>query len=375
MTEASRPPRLSPERRYLERLRTLDNVSPHTLRATDADLRDLAGFVLAHRPDLEEAPDALALVDRRDLRAYLATLMERAQSPRTIARKLATLRSFYRFLVRDGTRSTSPMDGLRNPRLGRPLPSPLDLSATLELLDAPAGDGPAASRDRAFLELLYAAGLRVSEATNLTLDRLDLERRSVRVIGKGNKTRDVPIHARAAAALSEWLAVRPALISAATSVATTELVFLADRGGPLSDRSARRLVERAAKQGGLGRHVHPHQLRHGFATHLLDRGLDLRLIQELLGHASISTTQVYTHVSVDQLQRVHRLAHPRARLPDPTTLPKAKGSPSGLLPEASSRPSGSLAEAPTPTPSTTRRASAKPSRSEIAPVKSRKESK
>jgi len=316
---------LTPEARFLHRLRTLDNVSPHTLRATDADLRDLAGFVLGHRPDLEDQPDALALVDRRDLRAYLAGLMERAQSPRTIARKLATLRSFYRFLVRDGSRATSPMDGIRNPRLGRPLPSPLDVGATLELLDAPEGDGARASRDRAFLELLYAAGLRVSEATGLTLDRLDLERRSVRVIGKGNKTRDVPIHARAAAALREWLTLRPALITPSSDPG--RLVFLADRGGPLSDRSARRLVERAAKQGGLGRHVHPHQLRHGFATHLLDRGLDLRHIQELLGHASISTTQVYTHVSVDQLQRVHRLAHPRARLPaapDMTSTTTAK---------------------------------------------------
>jgi len=314
-------PVIGPERRFLDRLRALDNVSPHTLRATDADLRDFAGFLIGHRADLEEAPDALARVDRRDLRAYLATLMERAQSPRTIARKLATLRSFYRFVVREGTRTTSPMDGLRNPRLGRPLPSPLDLPATLELLDAPSGDGARATRDRAFLELLYAAGLRVSEATGLTLDRLDLVGRSVRVIGKGNKTRDVPIHARAAAALSEWLALRPALFTPTTDVATTKLVFLADRGGPLSDRSARRLVERASKEGGLGRHVHPHQLRHGFATHLLDRGLDLRHIQELLGHASISTTQVYTHVSVEQLQRVHRLAHPRARASEPRSPP------------------------------------------------------
>lgn len=318
MTEAP----TSPEARFLHRLRTLDNVSPHTLRATDADLRDLAGFIVGHRPDLEDHPDALALVDRRDLRAYLAGLMERAQSPRTIARKLATLRSFYRFLVRDGSRPSSPMDGIRNPRMGRPLPSPLDVGATLELLDAPEGDGARATRDRAFLELLYAAGLRVSEATGLSLDRLDLARRSVRVIGKGNKTRDVPIHARAAAALGEWLALRPALLTQTSDPITRQRVFLADRGGPLSDRSARRLVERAAKEGGLGRHVHPHQLRHGFATHLLDRGLDLRLIQELLGHASISTTQVYTHVSVDQLQRVHRLAHPRARLPaTPTTKP------------------------------------------------------
>lgn len=309
-----------PERRFLLHLRTVQNVSPHTLRATDADLRDLSAFLLALRPELEDHPDALTLVDRADLRAYLASLMERAQSPRTIARKLATLRSFYRFLVRDGALDRAPTDGLANPRLGRPLPEPLDPGATLELLDAPKDDSPRARRDRAFLELLYAAGLRVSEAVGLTLDHLDLERRSVRVVGKGNKTRDVPIHTRAAAALAEWLAVRPLVLKASPDPG---LVFLADRGGPLSDRSARRLVERVARQGGLGRHVHPHQLRHGFATHLLDRGMDLRLIQELLGHASISTTQIYTHVSVDQLQRVHRLAHPRARLGSKTSPARA----------------------------------------------------
>jgi len=312
---ASDPP--VPERRFLTHLRTIENVSPHTLRATDADLRDLAAFVLAHRPDLEDRPDALALVDRADVRAYLAGLMERAQSPRTIARKLATLRSFYRFLVRQGDLSRAPTDGVSNPKLGRPLPEPLDPTATLELLDAPKDDTPIARRDRAFLELLYAAGLRVSEAVGLTLDRLDLARRIVRVVGKGNKTREVPIHARAADAISEWLAARSLVLKASGADRAPGddpgLVFLAARGGPLSDRSARRLVEKAARAGALGRHVHPHQLRHGFATHLLDRGMDLRHIQELLGHASISTTQVYTHVSIDQLQRAHRLAHPRAR--------------------------------------------------------------
>ena len=306
-----------PERRYLERLRVVERVSPHTLRATDADLRDLAAFVVELRPELEDRPEALALIDRRALRAYLAALMERSQSPRTIARKLATLRGFYRFLVGEGAIAVSPMDGIANPKAGRPLPEPLDLPATLELLDAPAGDDALARRDRAFLELLYASGLRVSEACGLELDDLDLDGRSVRVTGKGRKTRLVPIHARAIAALRDWLAARNSVAEDDAG----EHVFLGDRGGPLSDRSARRLVERAAKQGAVGQHVHPHRLRHGFATHLLDRGLDLRIIQELLGHSSISTTQVYTHVSVEQLQRVHRLAHPRAR-PHPTTRAK-----------------------------------------------------
>jgi site-specific recombinase XerD len=210
------------------------------------------------------------------------------------------------------------MDGITNPRRGRALPTPLDLPTTLELLDAPTaaeGDTPRALRDRALLELLYAAGLRISEAVALSTDQLDLDGRSLRVLGKGKKVRVVPFHARAADALRDWLAVRDALTR--PGAAEARLVFLADRGGPLSARSARRIVERAAKQGAVGRHVHPHQLRHSFATHLLERGLDLRHIQELLGHTSIGTTQVYTHVSVEQLQRVHRLAHPRARLAQP----------------------------------------------------------
>lgn len=306
----------TPEQRYREHLRTIDHASEHTIRAAEGDLRDLTAFLIEHRADLDDRPDALELVDRRDLRAYLAHLMERAQSPRSIARRLATLRSFYRFLVRRGRISRSPMDGIANPRRGRSLPAPLDLPSTIELLDAPVrgSDDPRSPRDRALLELLYAAGLRISEAVALTLDRLDLEGRSVRVIGKGKKTRVVPIHERAAAALRAWLEVRGELASRRDDP-DEEHVFLADRGGPLSARSARRIVARVAERAGLGRHVHPHQLRHSFATHLLERGLDLRHIQELLGHTSVSTTQIYTQVSVDQLQRVHRLAHPRARIP------------------------------------------------------------
>ncbi len=299
-----------PDRRYLEWLRIVDNASPHTLRATDADLRDLATF-LAEHPD----EPSFTQVDRKVARAYLASLMERTQSPRTIARKLATLRGFYRFMVKDGTLERSPMDGLRNPRLGRPLPRPLDLTTTLELLDAPkdrpghsdSSPDPLAARDRALLELLYATGLRISEALNLPLADLDLSRRSVRVLGKGNKVRDVPFHHRCEAMLRDYLALRSCLLP------THELVFVARDGGRLSDRSARRVLERATREGGIAQPVHPHQLRHTFATHLLDNGLDLRHIQELLGHASIGTTQIYTHVSVDQLRQVHAAAHPRQR--------------------------------------------------------------
>lgn len=300
----------SPEQRYLHWLRTIDNASPHTLRATDGDLRDLLAF-LADQPH----EPTLGQVDRKLARAYLASLMERALSHRTIARKLATLRGFYRFLVQHGTMAASPWDGFENPRLGRPLPRPLDLPRTLELLDAVRDPGPQEDRvdkvmtlrDTALLELLYATGLRISEALSLPLDQLDLKRRSLRVVGKGRKVREVPLHERCAEALEAYLAERPALKP------NHELVFVGRDGGLLSDRSARRILERLVKSGKVGQAVHPHQLRHTFATHLLDNGCDLRHIQELLGHASIGTTQIYTHVSVDQLRQVHAAAHPRQR--------------------------------------------------------------
>jgi len=291
---------MSDAQRYLDELRTLDNVSPHTLRATRVDLEDLDAFARARGK-------RLVAVDRLDVRSYLGALADRV-SARTITRKLAILRGFYRWLVRQGTLERSPMDGLQNPRFGRPLPQVLEVEQVVALLDAPRGEDAMAVRDRAIMELLYAAGLRVSEAAHLTLDGLMLARRQVRVVGKGDKTRDVPIHARCAAALEAWLAVRGTLPGAGA----TPRVFLGARGRPLSDRGIRRLVDHAALAAGTGRPVHPHELRHSFATHLLDHGTDLRHIQELLCHASVGTTQIYTHVSTEQLARVYDEAHPRA---------------------------------------------------------------
>lgn len=297
-----------PVRRYLEWLRTIENASPHTLRAVDGDLRDLSAF-LADQPD----EPTFGQVDRKLARAYLASLMERALSPRTIARKLATLRGFYAHLVKTSAIASSPLDGFENPRQGRPLPRPLDLPTTLELLEAPltnpveGDDQSLALRDTALLELLYATGVRISEALSLPLPDLDLAARTVRVSGKGRKVRVVPFHQRCADALRDYLQVRSSFAP------NHDLVFVGRDGGPLSDRSARRILERLAKQGSVKAPVHPHQLRHTFATHLLDNGCDLRHIQELLGHASVGTTQIYTHVSVDQLRQVHAAAHPRQR--------------------------------------------------------------
>jgi integrase/recombinase XerC len=304
--------------RYLEHRRHLERASAHTLRAVDADLRDLD----RHLAEIDADPDP-ARLDRPQLRAYLAALAAR-NSPRTMARKLATLRGFYRFLVREGILSASPMDGLINPRQSRALPEVLDVGATVDLLAGTARGGdtpdPLALRDAALVELLYAAGLRISEACELETSALDLGARpAVRVTGKGGKTRVVPIHARCRRALEAWLGMRGA-------VARREAggrVFVGARGGHLDPRVARRIVEEAATRAGLGRHVHPHQLRHGFATHLLDGGADLRDLQELLGHGSISTTQVYTHLSLDRLTAVYDAAHPRAHAPAPDPVDAA----------------------------------------------------
>ena len=299
----------SPADAYLTHLRIAENVSPHTLRAYATDLADLARF-LADRP----REPTLVQVDRLDLRAYVAHLAGK-NSARTIARKLATLRGFYRWLVGEGQLARSPMDGITNPRQGRSLPEALDVASVVDLLDAPAGEGWLAVRDRALMELLYAAGLRVAEAAGMRLAQLDLtlaHGASVRVHGKGNKTRIVPIHARAVDALRAWLALRKDVLG---DKPDPDFVFLDARKHRLSERSAHRIVAKAALTAGIGRHVHPHQLRHSFATHLLDGGVDLRGIQELLGHASLGTTQIYTHVSIDKLTRVYDDAHPRAKRP------------------------------------------------------------
>lgn len=296
---------------YIEFLRAIRDASPHTLRATDADLRDLASF-LVMRPG---APP-LGRVDRQDLRAYLASLARR-NAARTISRKLATLRGFFRWLVREGRLEASPMDGITNPRQGRSLPEVLDVDSVLTLLEAPPGDTPQGLRDRALLETLYAAGLRVAELVGLDRARLDLAAGFVRVIGKGRKTREVPIHRRAARVLRRYLdEARPALLG---DHAPHDAVFLNRRGGRLTDRSVRRIIDNTVLRAAAARNVHPHMLRHSFATHLLGSGVDLRLIQELLGHESVGTTQIYTHVGIEHLTQVYDAAHPRAhrRAPKP----------------------------------------------------------
>jgi integrase/recombinase XerC len=225
---------------------------------------------------------------------------------------LSTLRSFFGYLVRQAEIKQNPADMVSAPKMGKPIPDFLPVDEVFQLMHGPDTDSVLGSRDRAILEVLYSCGLRVSELTALNLDSLDLELGIARVIGKGNKERVVPIGDKAKKALSNYLEKRGELLAGRTERGA---LFLNNRGGRLSSRSVARLVKKHMQRCNLGRPLSPHGLRHSFATHLLDAGADLRAIQEMLGHVSLSTTQRYTHLSVDKLMAEYDKAHPRSRLP------------------------------------------------------------
>jgi len=283
---------------------------PHTVAAYARDAHDLATMMMAW--GIERPGD----VGRDDLRRYLAELSEEGYAPATLARRTSVLRILFALLVRRGMVDEDPAALLDAPKQGRHLPRVLRVDQIEAMLAAAAGSDASASRDRALIELLYASGARVAEACGLTLDALDLPQAQVRLDGKGGKDRIVPIGRAAVDALHEYLRVaRPELMARAPDGVrpTDGVVLRGERGGPLGTRDARTIVERVALAAGVG-HVTPHTLRHSFATHLLEGGADIRIVQELLGHASLATTQRYTHLSRGRLREVHAMAHPRARL-------------------------------------------------------------
>lgn len=302
--------------RYLEHLQGERNVSPETLRAYERDLlrflRFLAQDFLGKDPKSvrPEEVDALAV------RSFLAALTRENLGKRSQGRTLAAVRSLFRFACREGTLAANPAQGVRTPKFPKTLPRHLRPGEVENLLEAPAiataGDEPLARRDRAILELLYAAGLRVGELVSLDWRNIDLSARVLRVIGKGRKERMVPFGRPAADALRGWLEVWEKIRGAA-GLDDEDPVFLNFQGGRLSDRSVRNILDRWVESAAVTKGVHPHTLRHTFATHLLENGADLRTIQELLGHSSLSTTQKYTHLEVERLLSVYRDAHPRAR--------------------------------------------------------------
>jgi integrase/recombinase XerC len=297
--------------RYLEHIREERNLSPQTVRGYEHDLLMFLEFLavdfLGKGPQeiLPEEVDALAV------RSFLAAMTRRGLAKRSQGRALSAVRSLFRFACREGILAANPAQAVRTPKVPKTLPRHLRPGEIENLIEAPEGDEPLVRRDRAILELLYASGLRVSELVGLDWPDIDLSARVLRVMGKGGKERMVPFGRAAAEALRRWLEVWESVRSPGED--GSEPVFLGARGRRLGDRSVRLLIDKWVDAAALAKGVHPHTLRHTFATHLLENGADLRAIQELLGHSSLSTTQKYTHLEVERLLSVYREAHPRAR--------------------------------------------------------------
>ncbi len=283
------------------------NVSPYTVRNYTTDLSGFFNFLKTKEISLLEE------VDRYVLRDYLSYLMEQGIVKASIARKLSAIRSFYRYLLREKIISTDPVATTSSPKLDKRLPSFLTPQETVRLLEAPDLSTPQGLRDRALMELLYAAGLRVSELVNLDVGQVNFDTNEIRVWGKGSKERMVLMGQPAAAALTAYLNQgRPQLLGEKRSGA----LFVNRYGGRLIERRVQRILEKYTNIAGIGKRVHPHMLRHTFATHLLDGGAGLRVVQELLGHANLSSTQIYTHVTKSQAKKVYLAAHPMAREKD-----------------------------------------------------------
>jgi integrase/recombinase XerD len=290
---------------YVLHLKVERRLRPNSLVAYAQDLRELAAFLGERKGD----PVFVGAVEPPDLVAYLAHL-SRTLAARSQARRLVALRGLFRHLREQGVVAVDPSQGLSAPRLARRLPTLLTRDEVLRLLAAPGTATPLAIRDTAILELLYASGCRISEALDLTLDRLYLDQAVVRLIGKGDKPRLVPIGQPAVAALHAW--IRDARPSLAKGKRVRPQVFLNVRGGKLSRQGFFLKLRDHALAAGITRAISPHKLRHSFATHLLEGGADLRAVQTLLGHADIATTEIYTHVSDQHLRAAHRKHHPRA---------------------------------------------------------------
>jgi integrase/recombinase XerC len=294
--------------RFLQYLNAERNASALTLKSYREDLANLAAFLGESYGD--RAPDA-GHVTTLDLRGYLAHLHQQQYAKTTIARRLAALRSFFRFGQREGWAKSNPAKPLRTPRRSRHLPHFLSSDELGRLLETPTVANASGLRDRAILETLYSAGLRVSELVGLNDGDLDFAADVLRVRGKGRRERLSPIGSHASRALRLWLGERKLHPKEKQGLAAP--VFVSRLGKRLTTRSVGRLLEKYLRESGLDQRTTPHTLRHSFATHLLDRGADIRSVQELLGHKSLVTTQIYTHVSTAALRAAYEKAHPRAR--------------------------------------------------------------
>lgn len=308
-------------RQFLDYLKLERHFSDYTVRSYGADLFQVGQFLMGEigtsfsatvkaMPATEPLDGRFAKCETMTIREFLAYLAAQNYTKSTTARKLATLRSFFKFMIRRGIVSANPLSTIRTPKQERRLPKCLDLEQVQKLLEAP-GDGDILSiRDRAMLEVLYSSGIRVSELVELELADLDLVEGVLRVKGKGRKDRLTPIGSQAINALKRYFQARQAEPRMAAQ--TNGRVFLNKHGDALSTRSVRRKLDKYLGMAGLDPGISPHTLRHSFATHLLNNGADLRSVQELLGHQSLSTTQVYTHLTTKRMKEVYDAAHPRA---------------------------------------------------------------
>lgn len=290
--------------RFVDHLKYERRLSPETCKHYRRDLGALGRYCadagIARWQDL----------DSGHVRTWSARCYRRGLSPRSIQRALSAARSFFRYLLREKKVTGNPVDSIPAPKSGKRLPGSLDADRMARLLDIP-GDGPLVDRDRALLELLYSSGLRLAEITGLDLGDVDAADATVRVTGKGSKERVVPVGRHALEALGRWLRSRRELAAAGETA-----LFVSQRGTRLSRRSVQARVDHWAKRQGIDTRVHPHLFRHSFATHVLESSHDLRGVQELLGHANIATTQVYTHLDFQHLAQIYDRAHPRARKKD-----------------------------------------------------------
>ena len=294
--------------RFLQYLTVERNASAYTIKSYREDLAALADYLTEACGGNVPRPEAITVLE---LRGYVAALHEAGYAKTSIARRLASLRSFFKFGQREGWTKTNPAKPLRNPRKGRSLPHFLSAEDIGRLLSAPPANTAMGLRDRAILETMYSAGLRVSETVGLNRGDLDFDDGILRVRGKGRKERLAPIGSYAAAALQKWLV--KARLNPREPPGGAAPVFLNKFGRRLTTRSVARMLEKYLQLTSLDSRTTPHSLRHSFATHLLDRGADIRSVQELLGHKSLVTTQIYTHVSTAALREVYEKAHPRAR--------------------------------------------------------------
>lgn len=327
--------------RFVGYLADVKRQSRHTVAGYRRDLESLQRYLAA------EGCHDWGQVTPRHLRAYLAGRHREGLSPRSLQRLLSAARSFYRYLRREGLCEADPCAGVSAPRSGRVLPKALDADTLGAVLEAKSGEAapdqrgedvaqdPLVVRDGALMELFYSSGLRLSELVGLDLADLDLGQHLVSVLGKGNKRRVLPVGRMAVKSLQAWLRHRPLLAGPGETA-----LFVSQRGTRLSARSVQSRVARWAEASGAPGHIHPHMLRHSFATHLLESSSDIRAVQELLGHADISTTQVYTHLDFQQLAKVYDRAHPRARTRAAAPAGASGRKPAVDSPPEPSRPSG-----------------------------------